>query len=165
MTYIIAHTQRAATDNSLCDTHVRPAHYDHTALIWHLLPAKLVCSEVLVCSEILLCFDDGAVQAAEAAVLAVSTGPGELLTETVEEFISISDGQVRRSSQAGEQFSDESYPVTALPITYCRRQVLVLSRPQQCTPRCGANPCRATREPGNLRRKSVCRFPAVLCVP
>ena len=33
-------------------------------------------------------------QAAEAAVLAVSTGPGELKTETVEEFISISDGQV-----------------------------------------------------------------------
>lgn len=34
-------------------------------------------------------------QAAEAAVLGLSVSPGELKTETVEEFISISDGQVR----------------------------------------------------------------------
>ncbi|KAF8063752.1 atpA [Scenedesmus sp. PABB004] len=33
-------------------------------------------------------------RAAEAAVLGLSVGPGELKTETVEEFISISDGQV-----------------------------------------------------------------------
>lgn len=34
-------------------------------------------------------------QAAEAAVMGLSVSPGELKTETVEEFISISDGQVR----------------------------------------------------------------------
>eukprot|EP00882_Tetradesmus_deserticola_P005439 GHRQ01005723.1.p1 GENE.GHRQ01005723.1~~GHRQ01005723.1.p1 ORF type:complete len:668 (+),score=308.35 GHRQ01005723.1:398-2401(+) len=33
-------------------------------------------------------------RAAEAAVMALSVGPGELKTETVEEFISISDGQL-----------------------------------------------------------------------
>lgn len=33
-------------------------------------------------------------QAAEAAVMALSVGPGEVKTETVEEFISIADGQV-----------------------------------------------------------------------
>jgi hypothetical protein len=35
-------------------------------------------------------------QAAEAAVIALTASPGELKTETVEEFISISDGQVSR---------------------------------------------------------------------
>jgi uncharacterized protein YecA (UPF0149 family) len=45
------------------------------------------CCPVLTCCCCL--------QAAEAAVMALSVGPGELKTETVEEFISISDGQVR----------------------------------------------------------------------
>lgn len=36
-------------------------------------------------------------QAAEGAVMGLSVSPGELKTETVEEFISISDGQVRHT--------------------------------------------------------------------
>jgi hypothetical protein len=48
------------------------------------LPVVCLCVSVCVCA-----------QAAEAAVLGLSVSPGELKTETVEEFISISDGQVR----------------------------------------------------------------------
>ncbi len=39
-------------------------------------------------------------QAAEAAVMGLSVSSGELKTETVEEFISISDGQVREARRA-----------------------------------------------------------------
>eukprot|EP00775_Hariotina_reticulata_P002752 gene2752-3047_t len=58
-------------------------------------------------------------KAAEAAVLAVSTGPGELKTETVEEFISISDGQVvlepGMTSLSGDQGAVGPVPYSVNP--------------------------------------------------